>query len=137
MELSAEAAAMPPGSVPTARGKARLLTVGHLDKRTRASRRSRELARAFEAEIGGVISATQRLAIERAAALVALAEDAQARRLAGDPSVTLDDVVRIDGAAQRAVRRLGIEQRKRSAGPAIPSLAELIRRTEAAKDVAK
>jgi hypothetical protein len=91
------------------RAKTRLLTVESLDGRTIAARRARELAAAFQVELGGTVSATQRFAIGRAAALVALAEDAKARRLAGDDGVSLNDIVRLDGAAARAVKGLGIK----------------------------
>jgi hypothetical protein len=104
-----------------ARRKLRLCTLDSLDGRTIAARRARELAAAFEAELGDTLSAGQRIAIERAAALVAIAEDAKARRLAGDRGVTLDDIVRVDGAAARAVKALGI---KPGAGPKPPILAE-------------
>jgi hypothetical protein len=70
--------------------------------------------------LGGNITGAQRAAIERAATLTALAEDAQARRLAGDSSVSLEDLVRIDNAAMRAVKQLGL---KPAAAPK-PSLAE-------------
>jgi hypothetical protein len=103
---------------PPIRAKARLRTLESLDGRTIGARRAKELAKGFAAELAaGGLTATQRLAIERAAQLVAVAEDARVRRLAGDPSVTLDDVVRTDGAASRAVRALGI---KPGAGPAYP-----------------
>jgi hypothetical protein len=82
-----------------------------LDGRTTAAKRARGLAEAFKAELGGTITASVRMAIERAAQLVALSEDARVRRLAGDPNITLDDLVRIDNAAVRAVRALGIKPR--------------------------
>jgi hypothetical protein len=108
-EMLANNAEVPAESPPVARGKVRLLTLEAMDGRTVAARRARELARGFEAELGRTLSSTQRLAVERAAALVAIAEDAQARRLAGDPAVSLEDLVRVDNAAQRAVRQLGIK----------------------------
>jgi hypothetical protein len=104
-------------------GKVRLLTLDHLDYRTCASRRARELVEAFRAELGGAVSVTQRLAIERASALMALAEDTKARRLAGADDVSLEDLVRIDNAAARAVKALGIGK---AAGAKPPSLADYI-----------
>jgi hypothetical protein len=92
---------------------------------TVAARRAAELAKGFEAELGGSLTASQRLAIERAAALVALAEDAKARRLAGDERISLDDVVRVDGAAARAVKALGI---KAAGAPKPPTLADHLAR---------
>ncbi len=104
-----------PDAPPIARGKQRLRTLAHLDGRTIASKRARELVAAFAAELGSEITATQRLAIERAAALVALAEDSKARRLSGDQSISLDDVVRVDGASLRAVKALGLDRQRKPA----------------------
>jgi hypothetical protein len=69
---------------PVAGGKQRFCTIGSLDQRTIAARRATKLAKGFTAELtmsGGVLTATQRLAVEQASALAAIAEDAQARRL--------------------------------------------------------
>jgi len=106
------------------RPKPHLRTLGSLDGRTVGARRARELALAFDAELGGNVTGALRAAIERAATLTALAEDAQARRLAGDLSVTLEDLVRIDNAAMRAVKQLGI---KPAAAPKPPSIHEYVR----------
>jgi hypothetical protein len=76
---------------------------------------------AFTAEMGGALTPGQRLAVDRAAQLVALAEDARARRLGGDMAITLEDVVRTDNAAARAVRQLGIGATAAATPP--PSLA--------------
>jgi hypothetical protein len=104
-----------------------LRSLESLDGRTVGARRARELARGFQAELGGTVSATQRFAIERAAALVALAEDARARRLAGDLGVSLEDVVRTDNAAARAVKALGIKP----ADLKVPTLQEHLARRAA------
>jgi hypothetical protein len=95
------------------RNRHRLLT--DLDKRSRGGRRAVELMRQFERELGGDITAGQRLAIGRAATLCALAEDARIRRLNGAVNITLDDLVRLDRVAALAVRALGI-----TAGPVKP-----------------
>jgi Tripartite tricarboxylate transporter family receptor len=92
--------------------KMRPLTLGHLDRRTRASRRARELAAFFTAELGGELAAGQRLAVERAAVLVTISQDAEARRLRGD-AVPLDDIVRTARLARMAVRDLGLDLRPR------------------------
>jgi hypothetical protein len=49
-------------------------------------------------------------AIERAATLQALAEDAAARALRGDPKVAYDDVVRLSRLADISVRRLRLDR---------------------------
>lgn len=96
-------------SARTRQRRAQHRTVADLGKRSRAGRRAAELMAQFEAALGGDLTATQQLAIERAATLTALTEDAQVRRLAGDRTITLDELVRIDNAARRAVRDLGIK----------------------------
>jgi hypothetical protein len=86
-------------------------------------------AATFEAALGGPLTEPQRLAVANAAALSAIAEDAQARRLAGD-DVSLDDIVRYTSAARRAVRDLGLDNRKREPDPG-PTLAEHLARRAA------
>jgi hypothetical protein len=80
--------------------KQRLHTLESLDGRTRASQRAHALMRSFAADLGGKLSAGQRLAIRRAAMLSALAEDATARQLSGE-TVDLDQLVRISNLARR------------------------------------
>jgi hypothetical protein len=82
--------------------KVRLIGLRHLDNRTRASRRARKLAAALEAEIGGDLSEGDKLAVERAAVLATIAQDAEARRLRGE-SVPLDDIVRTSRLARLAL----------------------------------
>ena len=41
--------------------------------------------------------------------MTALAEDATARRLGGDTTISFEDLVRLDRCADLAVRRLGIK----------------------------
>ncbi len=90
-------------------GKLRLVGLGDLDGRTSAAKRARTLVIAFADELGGNLTASQGAAVESAAPLIALAEDVRARRLAGDQAISLEDVVRIDNAAARALRVLGIK----------------------------
>jgi hypothetical protein len=101
------------------------MTLGHLDRRTRASRRAAGLAEAFAAEIGGQITDSLRIRVETAAALSVIAEDAQTRRLTGDSSISLDDLVRAVSAARRALRDIGIRPnaKREQLGP---TLAEYI-----------
>jgi hypothetical protein len=69
--------------------------------------------------------------IARAADLILIAERARADALRGNP-VDLGDLTRLEGAADRAVRRLGI---KPGAAKPAPSLAEyLANRAQAAAD---
>jgi hypothetical protein len=89
--------------------KARLLTAGHLDGRTRASKRARAIAAELEAGFGDEITKVQRQAIERAAVLSVIAEDLVMRRLAGQP-VSLDELLRVEGVAKRAVAAVVAER---------------------------
>ena len=56
-------------------------------------------------------------AVEKAARLTALAEDAAARATRGDPKVTLDDVVRLTRLADVSVRRLHLDRRNATQQP--------------------
>ena len=109
-----------PDAPPIARGKQRLRTLARLDGRTIASKRARELLTAFAAELGSEITATQRLAIERAAALVALAEDSKARRLHGSQSISLHGVMLLNGAPTRAIKPLGLNRQRKPAHLPLP-----------------
>ena len=102
--------------------QARYRNVTDIDGRTRSGRRARELARQFEAAIGGDLTDNQRLAIGRAATLTAIAEDRRMRALAGEP-VLLDDLVRVERLAMQATRNLGLDKRRE---PAEPSLAQVL-----------
>jgi hypothetical protein len=112
--------------------KPQLLTLDALDGRTNAAKRATALAEAFRAELGD-LTPMQRIRVETAAALSAIAEDAQTRRLAGDTSVTLDDLVRAVSAARRAVRDLGIDDRKHE--PPTRTFAELAAQAQAEAEV--
>ena len=87
---------------PAAKRGRRLLTAGHLDRRTRGVKRARAIAAELERDWDG-ITPVQRQAIGRAAMLCAIAEDAVARRLSGEP-IPIGDVLRAEGVAKRAVR---------------------------------
>jgi hypothetical protein len=58
-------------------------------------------------------------AIERAAQLQALAEQAAARALRADPAVAYDDVVRLSRLADHAVRRLHLDRRNATQTPTL------------------
>ena len=70
-----------------------------------AGRRAKELMRHFEAELGGILSDGQKVAVARA--VTALAEHLRGRALAGEP-VSLDDLIRCDRWAALAVRVLAL-----------------------------
>jgi hypothetical protein len=100
-----------------------LLTRDHVDGRTSGGKRARVIAAELCSSFGDEITAVQRQAIERVAMLCAIAEDLAARRLAGQP-VPIDEVLRAEGAARRALRAVLAE---RPAKPAAARVLELRR----------
>jgi hypothetical protein len=94
--------------------KARPLTIEHLDHRTRASKRARALAAELARGWDGITEA-QRQAIGRAAVWSAIAEDLASRKLAGQP-VSMDELLRAEGVARRAVRAIVAERPVKPAG---------------------
>jgi hypothetical protein len=86
----------------------RTAKTGGLDGRSRLARRAKKLELAFAAELGDALSEAQLVAVKRAAEMVAIAEETRARWLSGDWKTTGTDVVRIDGAARRAILDLGL-----------------------------
>jgi hypothetical protein len=107
----------------TRQRKLKLRTTSDLDMRTAAGKRAAELAATFTVALGGRLSPEQTLAVSRAAALLALSEDATTRRLGGDMAISLDDVVRLTSAARRAERDLGLDRGRQ---PATPTLEEYL-----------
>ena len=81
------------------------------DGRYALGRRVHQLVDVFAARIPDADDPVTAAAIERAARLTALSEQASARALCADPAVSLDDVVRLHRASDYAVRRLRLDQR--------------------------
>ncbi len=73
--------------------------------------------------------------IERAADLVLLALNMRRRALRGDATVKIDDLTRLEGAADRAVRRLNLPP-PGSAAP-VKTLADYLADRQAAPDEAE
>ena len=89
-----------------------------VDGRTELGRRVRDLAESFAQQLGGwpVLTDMQAAGVRRAAELGALAE--QSRRDAlRDGRVDPLALSRLEGVAARAQRALGIENRRKPAGP--------------------
>jgi hypothetical protein len=98
-----------------------------VDGRSKLMRRRRDLIALFTAEIGEV-TATGMLEVIRAADATAIAENYRARALRGE-AIVLDDLVRLENAAARAVKALANKRQPRDAGP---TLAEIIAEHEGA-----
>jgi hypothetical protein len=94
---------------------------GFLPKRTPGpfaqARRRRDLVEAFTAALGGedALSAVAAMYVRRAAELLTMAEMARAAMLNGQPTDMLA-LVRLEGAASRAVRMLGVKIKKPLSG---------------------
>jgi hypothetical protein len=99
-----------------------------------AGRRRRDLVQAFVEALGGpsVVNAVQLTDIRRAAELTALAEETRGKALSeGAGAVDLASLVRLEGAASRAVRALGIKAGSNAPKPM--SLADYIAAKQAEK----
>jgi hypothetical protein len=102
------------------------LCLADLDGRTRFVKRARALAREFTAALGGNPAAHEWIMIRSASELVAISEQTRAALLAGKGTVTLNDVVRSENAAARAIRALNIPAS--AAKPSAPSLHDIAAR---------
>lgn len=82
-----------------------------IDKRFAIGRRIKQLMATFRERLGPDVCSDLLLssAIERAATLQALAEQAAARALCGDVNVAYDDVVRLSRLAEHATRKLQLD----------------------------
>jgi hypothetical protein len=88
---------------------------------TARGRRIADLARAYIAALGNPAEIERQAAVIAAAELQVLAEEARTTALKHGVAPDLDQVVRIQGAADRALRRLGVRP---GAEPKVPTLAE-------------
>jgi hypothetical protein len=103
--------------------------------RTALGRRVRDLAESFAEQLGGwqALSEMATANVRKAAELSALAEQSRTTALR-DGCVDALALVRLEGAANRAVRALGLPEHK-AREPAQESFAEVARRAQAAEQV--
>jgi hypothetical protein len=108
--------AVVPASTSSSKGRSKITNqparLAGVDGRSTQQRRRRDLIGTYTAALGGSdqVSAASMNDIVRAVDLVIIAEQARAKALRGDKGVDLGDLTRLEGAADRAVRRLGIKQ---------------------------
>jgi hypothetical protein len=99
-----------------------------LDGRTRAGRRRADLIEQFIAELGGAdaVNPVMMLKIRRAAELAVVSEELRAATMRGalHSDVALLSLARIEGMADRALRRLRLDQKREPA--AAPGLREYL-----------
>jgi hypothetical protein len=96
-----------------------------IDGRSHLGRRLLDLAESLAAQLGGWAGMSDTLAanVRTAAELAALAEQTRADALRNG-NIDLDQVIRLQGAADRAIRRLNIADHKQA--PAEESLAQYL-----------
>ena len=91
-------------------GKIRLLTLGDLDNRTRAFRNAQTIIADMTSDLGGSLSTSQRVLVNRAAVATVLVESMEATWLAGK-SVDLSTYNMTVNSLSRLLRILGIERK--------------------------
>jgi hypothetical protein len=82
-----------------------------IDKRLPLGKRVAALTEMFAAAVGGELTPMRRLAVDKAAQLTAIAEQARGVFMR-DGVGTLDDIVRLERKADQVVRALGISEAK-------------------------
>jgi hypothetical protein len=113
--------------------KVRLATLDQIDGRTIAAKRTRDLIAAIELDLGGAdsLSTAEKQIIQRAALTGALAEDLEAKWLAGAP---IDPALyaTLGNAQRRLFESVGLRRRAKL----VPSLAEYLERKQLDDEVA-
>ncbi len=91
---------------PGRRRRTSLITLDSLDGRSHAARQVNTILRSLQRQLRRRPTAIETSAMQRVATLQAIAEDARVRVLRGDKRISIDAVVRADGAARRAMKDL-------------------------------
>jgi hypothetical protein len=137
MENRTTTAATPPASRPhladlpaAQRSRRSNSPFADIKTNTAAGRRIADLVRAYLTALGNPTSIEHQAEVIAAAELTVLSEEARTVALRDAGRADLDQVIRLQGAADRAVRRLGIKPGK----PAAPveSFADIAARAQAA-----
>jgi hypothetical protein len=99
-------------------GKARLLTLDGLDRRTAAYRETKRLIDELESDLGGAdqLSSAERQIIQHAAVLGALLTDTEGRWIGGEPIDATVYCATIN-AQRRLFESIGIQRRPRNLTP--------------------
>ena len=113
-------AAVLPRQTRTRQGKARLLTLDHLDQRTAAARAARSLVDHLTSDLGGdeQLSAGERELVKRAALCGAIVADFEARWVAGQ-LVELGEYLAAVNVQRRVLATLGLRRRPRDVTPSL------------------
>jgi hypothetical protein len=102
-------------------GKAKLLTLDRLDRRTAAAQRAFALVKAIEADMGGgdCLSEGAKQLVQRAAVLGTFIESCEVKSLSGQP-VELADYLAAVNNQRRVLATIGLERRARDVTPLDP-----------------
>ena len=106
-------------------GKARLLTLDDLDRRTQAYQRTAEILEGVMSDMGGAEHCTtlQRSLAESVAVMGAMIRDLEVRFLKGE-AVDITEYTSLINARRREATTIGLERKSRDV---TPSLAEYVR----------
>ena len=100
--------------------KVRLLTLADLDHRTTAARRAHDLIESIHTDLGGVdrLATGEQQIVQRAALIGTMAEDVEARWLAGQ-SVDPNILCVLANAQRRLFEALGLSRRSKNVTPSV------------------
>ena len=115
------------GKTRTMPPKRKLVALSELDQRTSLARQARDLRAAITSDLGGDLSAAQRILVTRAALLDAFCQASEARWLAGDGELD-PSYPGCVSALRHVLGQLGI---KRVPRDATPSLSEYLKSKDA------
>jgi hypothetical protein len=120
-QIEAISPAAPP---PKAGGKARLLTLDGLDRRTAAYRVTRKLIDEIEGDLGGngSLSTGERQLVQRAAVLGALLTDTESRWIEGEP-IDPTAYCTVVNAQRRLFETIGLKRTPRDISPSLSDIA--------------
>jgi hypothetical protein len=121
-------------SAGTQRGKVRLLTLDDLDGRTRAAQHVRDTRQDVMSDLGGEarLSTLERAAVDHVSLLDAMAKDAAARWLQGEP-IDPSIVSTLVNTFNRSASALGWHRRTKDVTPDVRSIAADIANKDAAR----
>ena len=105
-------------TTPTKAGKARLISLDQLDRRTRAAQLALEAKEAIIGDLGGAdqLSTLERLACEHASLASAVVADSYARWLKGE-DISLAELATVQNAFLRVAGSLGFQRRAKDITP--------------------
>ncbi len=107
-----------PANPPAKIGKARLISLDQLDRRTKAAQLALETKESIVADLGGEdgLSTLERLACEQASLAAAVVADSYARWLQGE-QIALAELATVQNSFLRVASTLGFQRRAKDVTP--------------------